>query len=279
MADVSITKNRNGFVSPYTPRYREVFYSAVPIPWTDNSASCITCLPCASDTFIAPGTPKAIATSNSTAAAAPTLPSCTIITQPDIVSCGSQNWPSGPESGLPYTNIGDNVTNWNNITQGDFTSDGSNILNVTGNGNVCDTVNNIISNNFSMSGKISVGWDGESGGANNCYWIFTDADKKRAIMFSWSPIPASPQQGFNIFAFCDLAGDFFTNTTVASQSTFLSPNVEYIFSFVYAGGILTLTIDSESISVNLGCAAFGYLAMGGDNEDTGDLALNTISIT
>lgn len=42
------------FVSPFTPRYREVFYSSIPVSWEDLPDYCITCLPCARDTFEPP---------------------------------------------------------------------------------------------------------------------------------------------------------------------------------------------------------------------------------
>lgn len=47
------TTNRQ-FSSPITPRYREVFYSSIPVEWADPIEGCITCLPCARDTFTPP---------------------------------------------------------------------------------------------------------------------------------------------------------------------------------------------------------------------------------
>lgn len=41
----------SAFVSPITPRYREVFYSSIPVSWQDPVEGCVTCLPCARDTF------------------------------------------------------------------------------------------------------------------------------------------------------------------------------------------------------------------------------------
>lgn len=46
--------NRSAFVSPLTPRYREVFYSSIPVTWEDLPDGCVTCLPCARDTFEPP---------------------------------------------------------------------------------------------------------------------------------------------------------------------------------------------------------------------------------
>lgn len=46
--------NRTSFVSPITPRYREVFYSSIPVEWDDLEEGCITCLDCARDTFEPP---------------------------------------------------------------------------------------------------------------------------------------------------------------------------------------------------------------------------------
>lgn len=46
------------FVSPLTPRYRVVFYSSIPPAWTDDPATCITCLACARDEFAPPATAK-----------------------------------------------------------------------------------------------------------------------------------------------------------------------------------------------------------------------------
>lgn len=44
----------SAFVAPITPRYRDVFYSSIPVSWSDPSAGCVTCLPCARDTFEPP---------------------------------------------------------------------------------------------------------------------------------------------------------------------------------------------------------------------------------
>lgn len=46
------------FVSPLTPRYRTVFYSSIPVAWTDDPKTCITCLSCARDEFAPPATAK-----------------------------------------------------------------------------------------------------------------------------------------------------------------------------------------------------------------------------
>ena len=42
------------FVAPITPKYRETFYSSIPVSWADSPQKCITCLPCGRDTFSAP---------------------------------------------------------------------------------------------------------------------------------------------------------------------------------------------------------------------------------
>lgn len=47
------------FVSPITPRYREPFYSSIPVTWQDQEF-CITCLPCARDTFTPPTQPPIV---------------------------------------------------------------------------------------------------------------------------------------------------------------------------------------------------------------------------
>lgn len=39
------------FVSPITPKYREAFYSSIPVNWQDAVQGCVICLPCARDTF------------------------------------------------------------------------------------------------------------------------------------------------------------------------------------------------------------------------------------
>lgn len=46
------------FLGAETPRYREVFYSSIPVDWSDLPMDCITCLPCARDTFEPPTSPK-----------------------------------------------------------------------------------------------------------------------------------------------------------------------------------------------------------------------------
>ncbi len=46
------------FVFPLTPRYRDVFYSSIPVNWTDDPKACYTCLPCARDEFSPPATAK-----------------------------------------------------------------------------------------------------------------------------------------------------------------------------------------------------------------------------
>lgn len=47
----SQSTNLAAFVSPITPRYRDVFYSAIPVNWDDPTDECIVCLPCARETF------------------------------------------------------------------------------------------------------------------------------------------------------------------------------------------------------------------------------------
>lgn len=42
------------FVSPLVPRYREAFYSSIPVTWADADGACVICLPCARDTFSPP---------------------------------------------------------------------------------------------------------------------------------------------------------------------------------------------------------------------------------
>lgn len=42
------------FVNPITPKYREFFYSSIPVNWEDVVDGCILCLPCARDTFSPP---------------------------------------------------------------------------------------------------------------------------------------------------------------------------------------------------------------------------------
>lgn len=42
------------FVSPTTPKYREAFYSSIPVTWADAPQGCVVCLPCARDTFSPP---------------------------------------------------------------------------------------------------------------------------------------------------------------------------------------------------------------------------------
>lgn len=52
---MSATNNsRSAFVSPITPRHREVFYSSIPVNWEDPVDGCITCMACARDTFEPP---------------------------------------------------------------------------------------------------------------------------------------------------------------------------------------------------------------------------------
>lgn len=48
-----IEDNRLAFVSPITARWQEVFYSSIPVIWQDR-VECVTCLPCARDTFAPP---------------------------------------------------------------------------------------------------------------------------------------------------------------------------------------------------------------------------------
>lgn len=43
--------NLLAFVSPITPRYRDVFYSSIAVEWEDPVDGCIVCLPCARETF------------------------------------------------------------------------------------------------------------------------------------------------------------------------------------------------------------------------------------
>lgn len=47
------------FVAPFTPRYQEFFYSAIPVDWSDAVPSTV-CLDCARDTFSPPLSPKLI---------------------------------------------------------------------------------------------------------------------------------------------------------------------------------------------------------------------------
>lgn len=43
--------DRSAFVSPITPKYRDVFYSSIPVEWSDPTEGCIVCLVCARETF------------------------------------------------------------------------------------------------------------------------------------------------------------------------------------------------------------------------------------
>lgn len=57
MADstsTSFNSNLLDFISPITPKYKEVFYSSIPVSWQDLPNACITCLPCARETFSPP---------------------------------------------------------------------------------------------------------------------------------------------------------------------------------------------------------------------------------
>lgn len=62
-APIVVNNTSRNWASPFTPRYREVFYSSIPVAWTVSIASdsgCITCLSCARDTFLPPSTAKII---------------------------------------------------------------------------------------------------------------------------------------------------------------------------------------------------------------------------
>lgn len=50
--------SNNEFVSPITPRYRDVFYSSIPLNWEDSTKGCITCLPCGRDESSPPANAK-----------------------------------------------------------------------------------------------------------------------------------------------------------------------------------------------------------------------------
>lgn len=55
---VPFSPTNSEFVSPLTPRYRDVFYSSIPVAWEDDPTTCITCLPCLRDEFSPPATAK-----------------------------------------------------------------------------------------------------------------------------------------------------------------------------------------------------------------------------
>lgn len=50
----NLTQQKYQFVSPLTPKYREAFYSSIPVLWEDAPQGCVICLPCARDTFFPP---------------------------------------------------------------------------------------------------------------------------------------------------------------------------------------------------------------------------------
>lgn len=49
--DVPVEDGFGAFIAPITPRFRDVFYSSIPVEWTDPVDGCVTCLECARDTF------------------------------------------------------------------------------------------------------------------------------------------------------------------------------------------------------------------------------------
>lgn len=44
----------SAWVAPVTPRFKDVFYSAIPVSWSDLEGECVVCLPCSRDTFAPP---------------------------------------------------------------------------------------------------------------------------------------------------------------------------------------------------------------------------------
>lgn len=48
------TFSNSEWVAPITPKYRDVFYSSIPVSWSDLEDHCMLCLPCARDTFEPP---------------------------------------------------------------------------------------------------------------------------------------------------------------------------------------------------------------------------------
>jgi hypothetical protein len=68
VSNITLTAEASSFVNQQistfygsqTPRYREVFYSSIPVTWQDLPDGCVTCLPCARDTFAPPTEEKIV---------------------------------------------------------------------------------------------------------------------------------------------------------------------------------------------------------------------------
>lgn len=190
---------------------------------------------------------------------------CTTVEISQITDCGDQNWPAGPASGLPYANTGNNVTGWTTINTGDFITDGTVIQQPGDTSVVSDRVNGILSDSFTLTGEVEVNWDGECVNNQSFSWFIIDSDNMRAVGFEWTP-ERSGAGRLRSLAWCDMEADYTSTSEIATQVSALGANSYIDFTFTYAAGVLALSLGDESISLDLGCAVFGYLGLGAFNE-------------
>lgn len=197
----------------------------------------------------------------------------------EIIACGDQNWPAGPQTGIPYSNSGDNVTDFITIAPlGDLTTDGSKILGTTSDPQA-NQLPSMVGNNFVMTGDINLGWSGEGAQISDFYWMILDADNKRGIGFQWGPRDTS-HAGYQGIVFCDFANDFFTNSPITGQDTDLTANSDHTFIFSFTDGVLNLQLDDEPvISIDVGCPLFGKVVLAFDNESGFDSFVSDINVT